>query len=152
MLTSEDTHPTYTTERLSRQVAECTSIGILACEPETPLSEVAWLMANNSVHAVIVVRDDLPEPPVISDADLVAAAASGRFDRLTAGDVAMTEPVSVSREETLARAAQLLSEHGVAHLIVRDERRTPVGVISTLDIARTVAAGELGTPKGGPRR
>jgi predicted transcriptional regulator len=129
---------------LSATVAEHATEGILACAPDTPLAEVAWLMANNRVHAVVVVRDDLPDPPVVSDADLVAAAASGHFDRLSASDVAVTEPVSVERDASLARAVQLLSEHAVAHLIVRDERRVPVGVISTLDIARAMCAREAG--------
>ena len=35
-----------------------------------------------------------------------------------------------------------MAQHGVAHLAVTDPpRRRPVGVISTLDIARSIAAG-----------
>ncbi|MBK5117460.1 MAG: CBS domain-containing protein, partial [Thermoleophilia bacterium] len=90
------------------------------------------------VHAVVVV-DDSREPPVISDVDLIAAAASGQFDRLSAGDIAGTESISVDRNESLDRAAQILAEHSVAHLIVRDEGRVPVGVLSTLDLARAIS-------------
>ena len=122
-----------------RVVADFATIGILACSPEAPLQEVAWLMANNRVHAVLVVDDELPEPPVIADADLVAAAATGHFDQLCARDIAGTEAVSVRDADTLERAGQLLSEHGVGHLVVRDERRMPVGILSTLDVARAIA-------------
>jgi len=148
MLNTQDTATLSTEERLSHPVSEWANIGILACEPEAPLTEVAWLMANNSVHAVIVVRDDVAEPPVISDADLVAAMASDHFDRLAAQDIAVTEPVSITENETLARAAQLLYERGVAHLIVRNERGAPIGVISSLDLARAVASSEVARREG----
>ncbi len=117
------------------------SVGILSCAPEAPLGEVAWLMANNRVHAVIVADDSRAEPPVIADADVIAAAGSGHFDRLCAGDIAGTEGVSIGADEGLDRAAQLLAEHGISHLVVRDRRRVPVGILSTLDVARALAGG-----------
>jgi CBS domain-containing protein len=41
--------------------------------------------------------------------------------------------------ETLERAAQLMAEHEVTHLLVVAERK-PVGVISSLDLAAAIAA------------
>lgn len=122
-----------------RTVDEFATIGILSCTPDAPLDEVAWLMSNNRVHAIVVVDDQVPEPPVISDTDLIAAAASGHFDGLCARDIAGTEAVSVAQDETLDRAAQLVAEHRVGHLIVRDRARMPVGIISSLDLARAIA-------------
>lgn len=127
-------------DRLDQQtLGEFASTGILSCTPDAPLAEVAGLMARNRVHAIVVVDDAYPEPPVISDQDLTGAAATGHFDELCARDVAGTEALSLPASETLARAAQLLSDHRVSHLIVRNERRDPVGVVSTLDIAAAVA-------------
>lgn len=122
-----------------RVVDEFASVGVLTVTPDAPLEEVAWLMANNRVHAVVVVTDDQSEPPVIADADLVAAASSGHFDRLCAADIAGTEAVSVREDETLSRAAQLLAEQGISHLVVRDRRRMPVGILSNLDLARAIS-------------
>ena len=96
-------------------------------------------MASNRVHAVVVSGDIAPEPPVIADADLIAATSSGHFNELSARDIAGTEAVSVGGEETLERAAQLLAEHGVSHLVVRDGRGIPVGILSTLDVARAIS-------------
>jgi predicted transcriptional regulator len=121
------------------------SIGIVSCMPDASLEEVAWLMANNRVHAVVVVDDEAPQPPVISDVDLIGAAASGRFDRLSAGDIAGTEALSVHDDEELGRAAQLLSDHAVSHLIVRDRRQVPTGIISSLDVARALAKEPAGS-------
>lgn len=120
-------------------VEQYASIGILSCLPDAPLDEVAWLMAHNRVHAVVVADDEASEPPVIADLDLINAAASGHYETLVASDVAGTESVSVRGDETLAGAARLLADHDVTHLIVRDERRVPTGVLSTLDLARAIS-------------
>jgi predicted transcriptional regulator len=121
------------------EVHDYASVGILSCPPDAPLDEVAWLMAHNRVHAVVVADDEAPEPPVIADVDLVAAAASGRFDTMVARDIAGTEAVSVRGDESLERAGRLLADHEISHLIVRDDRRLPTGILSSLDIARAIS-------------
>jgi predicted transcriptional regulator len=120
-------------------VAQFATTGILSVQPDALLEEVAWLMANNRVHAVAVVDDEAAEPPVIRDSDLVAAAISGHHSELCARDIAGTDAVSIPSDEHLDRAAELLARHGVTHLIIRDHRRVPSGVLSTLDIARAIA-------------
>ncbi|MCB0874819.1 MAG: CBS domain-containing protein [Solirubrobacterales bacterium] len=121
-----------------RYVDDFANVGILSCPAEAPLEEVAWLMADNRVHALVVEGDDR-NPPVISDSDLIAAVGSGHFDELSARDVAGTEAVSISRSDTLERATQLLTEHSVTHLVVRDDRWQPVGILSTLDVAKAIS-------------
>jgi CBS domain-containing protein len=129
-----------TLDQLDQKTLEAfASSGILSCTPDAPLAEVAELMAVNQVHAIVVVDETDAEPPVISDQDLTAAAATGHFDELCARDIAGTEALSLPASETLARAAQLLSDHRVSHLIVRNERRDPIGVVSTLDIASAIS-------------
>jgi CBS domain-containing protein len=113
--------------------------GIVTCSPEADLREVAWAMANNSVHAVFVADERALSPPVILDGDLVAAVASGRFDHLRAADIASAEAPSVFIGDRLQGAVTLMTERRVDHLVVRDEQQTPVGVISTLDVARAIA-------------
>ncbi len=69
---------------------------------------------------------------------MVAAAATGREP--SAGEMARTEPLAVSADERLQRAAQLMAEHRVAHLIVLDAASGhPFGVVSTLDVAAVYA-------------
>jgi predicted transcriptional regulator len=120
-------------------VAQHMRLGIVSCAPDASVREVAWAMSNNKVHAIFVVDDRAAEPPVILDSDLVAAASSGHFDHLRARDIASTEAKSVFVDDRLERAVELLGEGGVGHLVVRDRQRMPVGVISTLDVARAIA-------------
>lgn len=139
-MNTETTSARSSASLADRAVNEVASIGILSVTADAPLDEVAWLMANNRVHAVLVTDDAAAEPPVIADADLIAAADSGHFDELRAGDIAGTEAVSIRDDESLERAAQVLAEHGVSHLVVRDRRRLPIAVLSTLDLARAIAS------------
>ena len=53
----------------------------------------------------------------------------------------MTPALTIAAEDTLQHAAQLMSEHEVTHLVVvAGGSKQPVGVLSTLDIARALAA------------
>jgi CBS domain-containing protein len=73
----------------------------------------------------------------------VAAASVRELGEQTAGGSAATPVVLVGPEETLDRAAQLMTENGTSHLVVA-ERRTfrPIGVLSTIDIAAALTAAD----------
>lgn len=135
-------------------VADVMSAGIISCSPETPLRVVARIMSTSRVHSVFVFEhleeDDEARQlwGIVSDLDLLAAAPV--IDGRTAGASAVTPIVTVRDNEPLSRAADLMARHGVAHLAVVDPvSGRPVGVISTLDIARALAAGR-GAPESRP--
>ncbi|MGZ6300361.1 MAG: CBS domain-containing protein [Candidatus Limnocylindria bacterium] len=121
------------------RVGDCMHRGIFSCAADAPLGEIAGLMAKHRVHAVAVTEGiDGRAVGVVSDLDVVAAAATGGTP--SAFQLAATEPLAISAGESLDRAAQLMSEHGVAHLIVLDESNgRPVGILSTLDVATVVS-------------
>jgi len=125
-------------------VGDAMSRGVISCAPETPLRVVARMMATYGVHAIFVFDGDDEAPnlwAVVSDLDLVAAAQLD-LDTLTAATSAVTPLVSVAADSSIAEAGSLMAQYGVAHLAVTEPgSRRPIGVISTLDIARAVAAG-----------
>jgi CBS domain-containing protein len=128
-------------------VAEAMSRGVISCPPETPLRMVARMMATFGVHAIFVFEhaDEDDEAPqlwaVVSDLDLVAATQLD-LDTVTAGATAVTPYVTVASDSSIAEAGSLMAQYGIAHLAVTEpDSRRPIGVISTLDIARAVAAG-----------
>jgi CBS domain-containing protein len=121
--------------------------GIITCPPETSLASVARIMATNHVHAVVVSGiESAPQGGehlawgLISALDLVGAALP-RVDMIDAGALAHTEIVTVDVAEPLARAAQLMVEHQLTHLMVVSGAE-PVGILSTLDVAGCLARGE----------
>jgi CBS domain-containing protein len=130
--------------------------GVFMCEREAPLSEIAATMARERVHCVVVESGSGEAGPpwgIVSDLDLVAAAMVRDLDEQTAGGSAATPVVMIAPHETLERAAQLMTEHGCSHLIVVDRaHQRPVGVLSTLDMAASLAplpAGRGGTDNDG---
>jgi CBS domain-containing protein len=121
------------------RVADVMHPGVMTCPAETMLREVARMMATHRIHCVAV-----PDAPggavsswgVVSDLDVVAAAAAGDVESRTAGEIAGTEALAISDDESIDRVVQLMSEHALAHLVVVGAASgRPVGVISTLDVA-----------------
>ena len=56
----------------------------------------------------------------------------------TASRLAATDPLTSSPADTLQHAAQLMAEHQTAHAVVVDPvTGEPVGILSTLDVARS---------------
>jgi CBS domain-containing protein len=115
--------------------------GVITCLPDTPMAAVARIMTTNHVHAVVVAGLGGERPwGVVTDRDLLAVASEAS-DRIAAACMA-DELVTVAPEERLDVAAELMRRHSVSHLLVVDpERNAPVGVLSTLDVADTVAWG-----------
>jgi len=124
----------------STRVAEVMHAGVIVCDRDDALSRVARLMSDHRVHSVVVGGEAGRLWGIVSDLDLVAAAAVRSLDEQTAGGTAVTPVVAVAPEHSLQEAAQLMTAYGIAHLVVVEpETGRPVGVLSTLDLARTLA-------------
>ena len=127
-------------------VADAMHQGVVSCPADTPLQTVAAIMAERRIHCVVVSDGaselELNGGPwgVISDLDLVASIDD--LGSRTAASAAATPVVMVAPQEPLRRGAQLMTEYGTAHLVVVDPATSrPLGVLSTLDVARTLANG-----------
>ena len=124
-------------------VGDVMSAPVVTCLPSVPLTEVAELMMRHRIHAVVVLADpagqleDDEDWGVISELDLVGGACLADAD-LPAGRVAGTPPVMIGREESVERAAFLMADYQVTHLLVVEGGRA-VGIISALDMARAMA-------------
>jgi len=124
-------------------VAEAMRHGTLSCQSETPLRTVAALMVEHRIHSVVVTDlDGVSERAwgIVAEADVVRAFGED-VDEVTAAEMAATELVTIAPEDTLERAAQLMAEHEVSHLVVVDRPSDrPVGVLSSLDLAAAMAS------------
>jgi CBS domain-containing protein len=127
-------------------VADAMHPGIISCEPDVPLSEVARIMATNHVHcvAVIGISHEAPECPVwglISDLELLKAGIAG--EEPTARALATQPLVSVDPRTPLRQAISLMLTHGVSHVVAVDpQSQQPIGILSSLDVAGILAWGE----------
>ena len=107
-----------------------------SCERGTPVAEAAKVMARENVGSVPVVEGGRLVG-VVTDRDLVVRLlAEGRDPQsTTVGEIASSEPVTLSPDDDLDQALQLLARHQVRRLpIVEGERL--VGIVAQADIAR----------------
>jgi len=126
------------------KVGDAMHPGVVSSPPETSLSAVAALLSTHGMHSVFVF--DCESERREADAfvgmvsDLLVAAAWAGLETRTAGQSAVTPIVTVTTDDALEHAAELMVENSLSHLCVVDSStRRPVGVISTIDIARVVA-------------
>ena len=120
--------------------------GVISCLPETPLRAVARMMATYRVHAIIVMPRHMGALThslswgVVSDLDLIRGAQDGDVDSDSARTVARTPVRSIELMAPLADAVDAMIAEGLSHLIVVEPHAgRPVGVLSTLDVARVLA-------------
>lgn len=137
-------------------VRDVMQLGLFASPPDADLETIARTMAEESIHCVFIA--DVPRRNqtgerrtwgVVSDLDLMHAL---REDPETgiASDIAATELVTVDPTDTLETAVRLMTDCGTAHLVVvSPQTGRPVGMVSTLDIARA-ASSCASTPPGAP--
>jgi CBS domain-containing protein len=120
--------------------------GLVSCPADAPLRTVARMMATHRVHALLVAARGGEKLAggstwgIISDTELMRAARTDRFAEQPARTIAASPVLSVTTGQPLADAVELMVESGVAHLLVVDPRTDrPIGVLSTLDVARALA-------------
>lgn len=129
-------------------VADAMHPGIISCEPDVPLAEVARIMATNHVHcvAVIGISHEEPKCPVwglISDLELLKAGLSDE-DEPTARTLATQPLVSVDPRTALRDAVGTMLAEGVSHVVViHPDSQQPIGILSSLDVAGVLAWGEV---------
>lgn len=125
-------------------VADAMHRGVITCSPLASLRDVATLMSSSRVHALVVWGDAEEDAEgiwgIVSDLDLVVAAAAGVKQARSAVGIARTPVVTARASDTLARAAEAMRDQGVTHLVVLgDVDGRPAGVLSALDVARVLA-------------
>lgn len=146
--TTTPTHGSYLMPSLEHAtVADAMHPGILSCEPDATLPEVAQIMATHHVHCVAVVGISHEQPEcfvwgIISDIDLVREGID-QGTEATARALATQPVVVVEPAMSLRDAARDMLARGVSHAVVTSPvAQRPVGVLSTLDVAGVLAWGE----------
>ncbi|HEV8234413.1 MAG TPA: CBS domain-containing protein [Gemmatimonadaceae bacterium] len=127
-------------------VADAMHEGVVSCSPQSSLRTVARLMTTHRVHAVVVFPRHQADAghvsswKVVTDLDLVQAATERGLDSGTAAGVAGCVVRCVQPDEPLSSAVLTMLANRISHLIVVDRAHgRPLGILSTLDIARALA-------------
>jgi CBS domain-containing protein len=126
------------------KVYDAMSVGVVTCRPETSLADAARIMTGYRIHCLIV-ADPQAGPHarswgVVDALDVARAEAEGRTGAV--GEIATTELITIDSNAPLTRAARLMAEQRISHLVaVQPGTDRPVGVISASGLAAVLAWG-----------
>jgi CBS domain-containing protein len=118
--------------------------GVIACSPETPLTEVVRIINDTSVHAIMVLgtrsqsSETATQVGVITHMDIIRYYGKN-LNQLAAGEIMTKKVYEIEPDQPAQLAAEQMLQKGVEHLLVierQDGKHLPVGVISTTDLIR----------------
>jgi len=127
-----------------RRVGEVMSSPVITCRPSDPVMNVARVMSENNISAIVVI-DDIGQPiGLITEKDLVAKAVAANLDVKTvpAGEVMNRNPVTLPPQAFLHQALLAVIKQGVKHLAVVD-RGMLVGIVTLVDLVKARSTGTL---------
>lgn len=111
---------------------------IAVVEPDTTAQNVAKLMRQHHVSAIVVVEADHLDRPVgiVTDRDLVRELMAEDLDPavFTAGDVMVANPVFASPSMDAMEAVQLMRSLQLQQLLIADSTNRLLGVVAMEDV------------------
>ncbi len=121
-------------------VRDLMHLGVITCETDTPLCDVARMMIDNKVHSIVVIDEEGEACGVISDLSILRAYGKD-FVNMKAEDVLKGCTITVSPNATIEEAVLEMLGKDVHHLVIMSERplRRPIGILATIDIVREMA-------------
>lgn len=130
---------------MNKLVRDLMHPGIITCRPESSIGQVAVLLHQHHVHALVVADRDARPLGILSDIDLLAgewlsadAESLATMRKLTASEL-MSYPIDMVEASTpLEEAARVLIEKDINRLLVTEDGH-PVGVISISDFVASIA-------------
>ena len=123
-------------------VRDLMTVGVLTCNPQTTVPEIAQMLLDHDLDEVIVL-DDGKALGVVGQDELVAAFSQEGYKSLTALEVMREGVAQVPPEIPLTAAAQLMRDQGVRTFFLMHHAagiEYPAAAISYKHILRMLAA------------
>lgn len=133
---------------MTKLVRDLMKIGVATCEADTPLPEVAQIMARDNVDAVIVM-DEFGACGVLSQSDLTRAYPRN-YELITAKDVMTDRIIGISPDVAITAAAHMLADEKVHQLYIMHEHpgpSRPSAVLTMRALVREMAGLEPERPE-----
>jgi CBS domain-containing protein len=120
---------------MAQQVRDVMTAGPVSLPPDASATEAARQMRDHDTGAILVVEgQDLLG--IVTDRDIVVRAVAEGIapDDCRIGDICSRDPVTLSPDQPVEEAIQVLRDHKVRRIPVVEDSR-PVGIVSIGDLA-----------------
>lgn len=126
---------------MERVIRDVMCRGVVTCSVNANAAEVARIMLDNDVSALVVVDERLDACGIISKTDLIRSYGQD-LSQIGAEDIMTPEILTVSPDTLVHEAVQIILERGVHQLVIVTEggtHRRPVGIFTTADAVAMMA-------------
>jgi CBS domain-containing protein len=125
-------------------VSECCNIGVVCCEADTTIPEVAGLMRKHHVGDVIVIENrEAGRVPIgiVTDRDIVIETVAVELDVkvFTASDIMNTPIVTIGAGDGLIETLRAMRDHKVRRMPVIADNGELYGIVTADDIMRLLS-------------
>jgi len=120
-------------------VQDVMTTNVVFLPSETTLAEAARTMREQDIGDVVV-ADGPALTGLVTDRDIVVRAVAERFDpaSTTIGEIVTKDLVTVRPDDSIQAAALLMRDHAVRRVLVCDDEKGLVGIVSIGDLAEQI--------------
>ena len=126
----------------SPRVGNLMTVNPVVVDVDAPAAEAERLIKTYHVSGLPIVSKD-EVVGVISQSDLVVARSSAmisaNWERVRVRHLMTAPAVTVHIETPIRRAADLMVQRHIHRLVVIDDQDRPIGILSSLDLLKTLA-------------
>ncbi len=121
-------------------VAKVMSKSVLAVELNVSAKDCAKAMAKRGVSCAVITQSG-SAVGIVTERDLVSKVMSESIDakNVLVRDIMSTPLITIAPNATLTSAAELMAQYRVRRLVVVDQSGNLAGIVTTGDIARSLA-------------
>jgi CBS domain-containing protein len=120
-------------------VQDVMTTSVVFLPSETTLAEAARTMREQDIGDVVV-ADGPTLTGLVTDRDIVVRAVAERFDpaSTTIGEIVSRDLVTVRPDDSVQSAALLMRDNAVRRVVVYDDEKGLVGIVSIGDLAEQI--------------
>ncbi|MEA1894387.1 MAG: CBS domain-containing protein [Euryarchaeota archaeon] len=127
-----------------KMIRDVMTRGVSTVSPETPIKDIAVMMAHRCLSGVAVIGVQGDALGFISELDIVKVLHKPNLKQLTAEDVMSSLLLAIAPDATLGQAAKIMGKEHIHRLLILSEKgvgasQRPIGILSTSDIVREVS-------------
>ena len=112
--------------------------GCITASPDTPISNVVMLMAENNVGAIVITNKDAIVVGIVSERDIVRKISiNDNLGVLTAEGLMTKEVFSVSTQASSSELMHIMTNKKIRHLPIISNRKL-LGIVSIGDVVKRI--------------